>query len=128
METFQPAVVTVRTDSLLTMAGNGLPPTVLLSRSAYTGLAVYLAVVCLLSFVGNAMVIFVFARYRALHNVVNVFLLNICLADMTVAVLGTPLCLASNVAGGWLFSAAGCTWYGFICTFSGKCLQSGPIF
>ncbi|XP_022096856.1 rhodopsin-like [Acanthaster planci] len=114
--------VTFPTASLLPIAGNGSQLGPHLSRSGYTCLAVYLAVVCLLSVAGNAVVIFLYARYQSLHNVVNIFLLNICVADIIVAVLGTPLSLASSVAGHWLFGSAGCSWYGFICTFSG-CAQ-----
>ncbi|XP_022099222.1 pinopsin-like [Acanthaster planci] len=122
MESCEPMAATVPTASLLATAGNVSQLEPYLSRSAFTGLAVYLAVVCLLSFVGDALVIFLYARYRALHNVVNIFLLNICVADSIVAVLGNSLSFVSTAAGHWLFGSAGCTWYGFVCTLSG-CAQ-----
>ncbi|XP_038074372.1 rhodopsin-like [Patiria miniata] len=93
-----------------------------LSRSGYTGFAVYLAVVIFFSVSGNVTVILLYASNRSLHNVVNILLLNVSVADLSVAVLGTPVSFAASAAGHWLLGPIGCTWYGFICTLSG-CAQ-----
>ncbi|KAM8834990.1 pinopsin-like [Synchiropus picturatus] len=84
-----------------------------LSRAGHTAAAVALGFILVLGFVGNFLVLLVFARFPALRTPISLLLINISVSDILVCIFGTPLSFAASVRGRWLTGAHGCRWYGF---------------
>ncbi|XP_033636727.1 pinopsin-like [Asterias rubens] len=97
-----------------------------LSRTAYTAFAVYLGFVLILSLLGNGLFILTIVRNKDLQNAVNFLLVNICIADMSVALFATPITLMANVQGFWSFGPLVCRWYAFLSSLCG-CEQIASI-
>ena len=71
-------------------------------------LSVSYGIVFLLALLGNISVIIVVARDKSLHTATNLFLVNMAVADMLVAIFCLPLTLLSNI-------------------YTGKCLCRGAL-
>ncbi|KAF5902883.1 vertebrate ancient opsin-like [Clarias magur] len=61
----------------------------------------------------NLLALVLFGRHRALRSPINLLLVNICLSDLLVCALATPLSLAASARGHWLAGRTACVWYGF---------------
>ncbi len=135
------AVLAKTTNTTLTMASTVRPtnltttlvPTppnaiVHVSETAATAIAVYMGFLTFFGIFNNSIVLFLYYRYKNLHNPVNMFLINISLGDFIVSCLGSPFMFASAVAGHWLFGDGGCTWYAFIVTLAGKSSNTVDLF
>ena len=90
------------------------------SSTAETVIATYMGFLVFFGIFNNSIVLFLYHKYKNLHNPVNLFLINISISDLTVSVFGSPFMFASTIAGHWLFGDAGCSWYAFITTLGGK--------
>ena len=60
-----------------------------------------LFIVC--SLVGNTLVIVTILRHRAMRTRTNLFLMNLAVADVMVALLDMPVALVTLIAGRWVF-------------------------
>lgn len=91
-----------------------------MSRACHTAAAVVLGSILVLGFLGNFLVLLVYARFPRLRSPVNLLLMNISCSDMLVCIFGTPLSFAASVRGRWLTGNYGCRWYGFSNALFGK--------
>lgn len=66
-------------------------------------LSVSYSIVFLLALLGNLSVVLVVARDRSLHTATNLFLVNMAVADMLVAIFCLPVTLLSNIYRGKSF-------------------------
>lgn len=65
--------------------------------------AIILGAISIFTVVGNLMVIWAIFNYRPLHNVQNMFLVSLAVADIAVAVLVMPFNVTYNLLGKWIF-------------------------
>ena len=65
-----------------------------------------LFIVC--SLVGNTLVILTICRHRQMRTRTNLFLMNLAVADVMVAVLDMPVALVTLIAGRWVFGELLC--------------------
>ena len=65
--------------------------------------ATILAAISIFTIVGNIMVIWAIFNYRPLHQVQNMYLVSLAVADIAVAVLVMPFNVAYNLLGKWIF-------------------------
>lgn len=66
-------------------------------------MAIVLVIIMIFTIVGNGMVIWAIFNYRPLHNVQNMFMVSLAVADIAVAVLVMPFNVAYNLMGRWVF-------------------------
>ncbi|XP_061654337.1 vertebrate ancient opsin-like isoform X1 [Phyllopteryx taeniolatus] len=88
------------------------------ARSSLTPTGHLIVAVCLgsigaLGLLNNSLVLLLYWRYKILRSPINLLLVNICISDLLVCVLGTPFSFAASTQGRWLIGAEGCVWYGF---------------
>ncbi|NP_001112371.1 teleost multiple tissue opsin a [Danio rerio] len=84
-----------------------------LSPTGHILVAVSLGFIGTFGFLNNLLVLVLFGRYKVLRSPINFLLVNICLSDLLVCVLGTPFSFAASTQGRWLIGDTGCVWYGF---------------
>ncbi|XP_048019906.1 teleost multiple tissue opsin a isoform X2 [Megalobrama amblycephala] len=84
-----------------------------LSPTGHLLVAVSLGFIGTFGFINNLLVLVLFCRYKVLRSPINFLLVNICLSDLLVCVLGTPFSFAASTQGRWLIGDSGCVWYGF---------------
>ncbi|TRY82208.1 hypothetical protein DNTS_032385 [Danionella cerebrum] len=84
-----------------------------LSPTGHVLVAVSLGFIGTFGFLNNLLVLVLFCRYKVLRSPINFLLVNICLSDLLVCVLGTPFSFAASTQGRWLIGERGCVWYGF---------------
>ncbi|XP_016295759.1 teleost multiple tissue opsin a [Sinocyclocheilus anshuiensis] len=84
-----------------------------LSPTGHLLVAVTLGFIGTFGFLNNLLVLVLFCRYKILRSPINFLLVNICLSDLLVCVLGTPFSFAASTQGRWLIGDTGCVWYGF---------------
>ncbi|XP_052405354.1 teleost multiple tissue opsin a [Carassius gibelio] len=84
-----------------------------LSPTGHLLVAVTLGFIGVFGFLNNLLVLVLFCRYKILRSPINFLLVNICLSDLLVCVLGTPFSFAASTQGRWLIGDTGCVWYGF---------------
>ena len=63
-------------------------------------------IVC--SIVGNMLVILTICRHRQMRTRTNLFLMNLAVADVMVAVLDMPVALVTLIMGKWVFGEVMC--------------------
>ncbi|XP_075720058.1 vertebrate ancient opsin-like [Rhinoderma darwinii] len=90
-----------------------------LSPTGHLLVAVSLGIIGSLGFFNNLLVVVLFCKYKVLRSPINMLLMNICLSDLMVCILGTPFSFAASIQGRWLIGEAGCIWYGFVNTLFG---------
>ena len=66
-------------------------------------MAILLGTISLFTIVGNLMVIWAIFNYRPLHNVQNMYLVSLAVADILVAVLVMPFNVVYNLLDKWIF-------------------------
>uniref|UniRef100_A0A673NR26 G-protein coupled receptors family 1 profile domain-containing protein n=1 Tax=Sinocyclocheilus rhinocerous TaxID=307959 RepID=A0A673NR26_9TELE len=84
-----------------------------LSPTGHLLVAVTLGFIGTFGFLNNLLVLVLFCRHKILRSPINFLLVNICLSDLLVCVLGTPFSFAASTQGRWLIGDTGCVWYGF---------------
>ncbi|XP_062611455.1 rhodopsin, G0-coupled-like [Saccostrea cucullata] len=75
-------------------------------------------ILAIISFCGNSLVIYIFTRSRLARYSVNIFMVNIGVANLFESLLGYPMAIISNIYCGWYFGDLGCQLYAFF-VFSG---------
>ncbi|ROK87102.1 Melanopsin [Anabarilius grahami] len=96
-----------------------------LSPTGHLLVAVSLGFIGTFGFVNNLLVLVLFCRYKVLRSPINFLLVNICLSDLLVCVLGTPFSFAASTQGRWLIGDSGCVWYGFANSLLGRGIDEG---
>nr|XP_032805481.1 pyroglutamylated RF-amide peptide receptor-like [Petromyzon marinus] len=94
-----------------------LPPMVYvphLPQPLRLAFAVVGALVFTLALSGNALVIFVVARRKALHTVANVFVCSLAVSDLMITVFCIPITLMQNFFSNWIAGVALCKLVPFI--------------
>ena len=72
-----------------------------------------LAIICVVSVLGNITLFFVFTRRKNLRTIANGFLLNLAFADLLVSVLNMPITVVTIVEQRWIFGETTCYFFGF---------------
>lgn len=65
------------------------------------------------SLVGNMLVILSVCRFPAMRTRTNLFLVNLAVTDVMMALLNMPVALVTIIQGRWMFGDAGCQFNGF---------------
>lgn len=78
-----------------------------------TLMSVLLLVFLLLAVLGNAMVVLTVVRHRGMRTRTNMFIVNLAVADILVAVLDMPVSLATLLRGDWILGRGFCLFNGF---------------
>ncbi|TNN23997.1 Neuropeptide Y receptor type 2 [Liparis tanakae] len=98
--------------SQLNRSAGWQPPGFLSDATEHPGVqAALITAYCLviaLGLLGNALVLCVILRYRAMRTVTNLFIANLALADLLAGALCLPFTLAYTLLGEWRFGAALC--------------------
>ncbi|XP_064456441.1 octopamine receptor beta-2R-like [Ornithodoros turicata] len=76
-------------------------------------MAVLLVLFILCSIVGNVMVILTIFRHRGMRTRTNMFIVNLAVADILVAVLDMPVSLITLLKGDWILGYNFCEFNGF---------------
>ncbi|XP_053342126.1 teleost multiple tissue opsin a [Clarias gariepinus] len=92
-------------------AARGSPAS--LSPRGHSVVAACLGLISSFGMLSNLLALVLFGRHRALRSPINLLLVNICLSDLLVCALATPLSLAASARGRWLAGRTACVWYGF---------------
>ena len=74
-------------------------------------IAILCIIVCILSLVGNALVISVIIRYKRLKNATNYILLSLAIADLTVTIFVMLPATIQDILQEWIFSDFFCKFY-----------------
>ncbi|XP_071542347.1 visual pigment-like receptor peropsin isoform X2 [Panulirus ornatus] len=101
--------------ALLNSSGPDARPWEPLTSQQHTYVGVYLVIVGVLGTLDNALVVAMFIRFRVLLTPSNLLLLNLCISDLGICVLGGfPFSGVSALAGRWLYGDFGCQYYAFM--------------
>jgi hypothetical protein len=76
-------------------------------------MTLFMAVVMAVAFVGNSMTLLTIWRHRGMRTRTNMFVANLAIADITVAIFDIPAAMVTLVKGTWIFGWAGCYINGF---------------
>ncbi|CAL4118452.1 unnamed protein product, partial [Meganyctiphanes norvegica] len=90
------------------------------SPHQHTYIGIYLFFVGILGTLDNGLVVAMFLRFRKLLTPSNLLLLNLCIADLGICLMGGfPFSGTSSFAGKWLWGDWGCQYYAFMGFFFG---------
>ena len=78
-----------------------------------------MAIVFVLGFSENAVVLYVYIQNRKLQTVSNVFIVGLSISDIGQAIFNLPFVIIANFSRRWIFGYGGCMYYGFITTTFG---------
>lgn len=78
-----------------------------------TMMAVLLVLFMLCAIVGNVMVVLTVFRHRGMRTRTNMFIVNLAVADILVAVLDMPVSLTTLLKGDWVLGDGFCKFNGF---------------
>lgn len=81
--------------------------------AAVSVMAVLLLAFMVLAVLGNAMVVLTVLRHRGMRTRTNMFIVNLAVADILVALLDMPVSLATLLRGDWVMGHAFCQFNGF---------------
>lgn len=70
--------------------------------------AIVLGAISVFTIVGNCMVVWAIFNYRPLHNVQNMYMVSLAVADIAVAVTVMPLNIAYYLLDKWIFGLVLC--------------------
>ncbi|CAN7997771.1 unnamed protein product [Ixodes pacificus] len=102
------------TASLLAEASRVSPSTYYYyGDAAVSVMAVLILVFMVLAVLGNAMVVLTVVRHRGMRTRTNMFIVNLAVADILVAVLDMPVSLATLLRGDWTLGYGFCQFNGF---------------
>ncbi|GFR06152.1 octopamine receptor beta-1R [Trichonephila clavata] len=76
-------------------------------------LALLIVVIIIFAVGGNVMVVLTILRHRGMKTRTNMFIVNLAVADILVAVLDMPVSLITIIEGRWVFGEALCKLNGF---------------
>lgn len=76
-------------------------------------LSILMVVFMILAVIGNIMVIMTITRHRGMRTRTNMFIVNLAVADILVAVLDMPVSLITIIQGDWVFGDPLCQFNGF---------------
>ncbi|XP_035212804.1 melanopsin-like, partial [Stegodyphus dumicola] len=76
-------------------------------------LAILIIIIIVLAVGGNVMVIMTIVRHRGMRTRTNMFIVNLAVADILVAVLDMPVSLTTVIEGRWVFGDTLCKLNGF---------------
>ncbi|GFX04342.1 melanopsin [Trichonephila clavipes] len=76
-------------------------------------LALLMVVIIIFAVGGNVMVVLTILRHRGMKTRTNMFIVNLAVADILVAVLDMPVSLITIIEGRWVFGEALCKLNGF---------------
>nr|QEQ50488.1 xenopsin [Maritigrella crozieri] len=85
--------------------------------SLVLGIILLLIWICGLSV--NGLILLTFAKNRKMRSPTNMFIITLCVNDLTLAFFGHPMDFVSAFSGRWRFGNAGCIFYGFAMFFTG---------
>lgn len=71
-------------------------------------MSILMVVFILLSIIGNVLVILTVCRNRQMRTRTNIFLVNLAVADVMVAMFNMPVALVTLIRGRWVFGKALC--------------------
>lgn len=80
---------------------------------AVSVMAVLLLIFMVLAVLGNSMVVLTVIRHRGMRTRTNMFIVNLAVADILVALLDMPVSLATLLRGDWVMGRAFCQFNGF---------------
>lgn len=80
---------------------------------AVSVLAVLLLIFMVLAVLGNSMVVLTVIRHKGMRTRTNMFIVNLAVADILVALLDMPVSLATLLRGDWVMGRAFCQFNGF---------------
>ncbi len=85
---------------------------------------IFLVLICAGAFTGNVMLFVLIAKTPALQTKGNVFILNLAVADLMVAVLNMPITIVTVIADDWVLGENVCKTSGFftLLTFVSSCM------
>ena len=85
---------------------------------------IVLVLICAGALTGNVMLFVLIAKTPALQTKGNVFILNLAVADLLVAVANMPITIATVIADGWILGKDVCLTSGFftLLTFVASCM------
>ncbi|XP_058123600.1 opsin-2 [Anopheles ziemanni] len=90
------------------------PPT----AGEHYGLAVFYCVMMLFGVIGNALVVFMFYRYRSLRTPANYLVINLAVADFII-MLEAPMFIYNSIHQGPALGSIGCTVYALMGALGG---------
>ena len=76
-------------------------------------MTLFMALVMAVAFVGNSMTLLTIWRHRGMRTRTNMFVANLAIADIMVAIVDIPAAMVTLVKGTWIFGWAGCYINGF---------------
>ncbi|EDO35688.1 predicted protein [Nematostella vectensis] len=89
--------------SSVTNSTSGIPATNALSPSEQIGKVFALAVIFVVSLVGNALIIITISKYKALQKSINYFILNMAVSDLILTLVTIPMLISKQIVGNrWL--------------------------
>lgn len=88
-----------------------------LSPLIHYAFAVIFCLVVIVGTLSNGMVIYVFIRRDILKTATNIHVMCLCICDLVMASMATPLITISSLHKVWQFPKSTCTYYGFIVCF-----------
>ncbi|XP_077863710.1 tachykinin-like peptides receptor 86C [Saccoglossus kowalevskii] len=80
----------------------------MLSYAGQIALSIFYSLVILMSLTGNAIVVYVLNGYRLKHGI-NVFLINLAIADIALTLFCSPFTFIEVVLQDWIFGDVMCT-------------------
>ena len=85
---------------------------------------IFLLFICAGALTGNVMLFVLIAKTPALQTKGNVFILNLAVADLLVAVVNMPITIVTVIADGWILGEKVCLTSGFftLLTFVASCM------
>ncbi|KFB35649.1 AGAP007548-PB-like protein [Anopheles sinensis] len=88
------------------------------SAGEHYGLAVFYCVMMLFGVIGNALVVFMFYRYRSLRTPANYLVINLAVADFII-MLEAPMFIYNSIHQGPALGSIGCTVYALMGALGG---------
>lgn len=86
-----------------------MPTPSLLTEAEVISFTIFLVLILLLGFFGNATVcLAIYYDYRLHQQVANIFIFNLAVTDFITVVLVIPFCIAAIIQGGWSFGKLWC--------------------
>ncbi|KAH6938565.1 hypothetical protein HPB50_010578 [Hyalomma asiaticum] len=76
-------------------------------------MVVLLLAIIVLAVLGNAMVVLTVLRHRGMRTRTNMFIVNLAIADILVALMDMPVSMATLLRGDWVVGLAFCQFNGF---------------
>ncbi|XP_063810480.1 opsin-3 [Pseudophryne corroboree] len=90
------------------------------TRDGYKVLALTTALLGLLGFCNNLLVLILYCRFRTLRTPLNLLLVNISFSDLILSLFDVTFTFASCVSQQWIWGEAGCVFAGFCKTLLGS--------